>query len=139
MAANTNPIFTLTGNFLPVRLSAGNTASDGSGTIYTIVTAGTDGTRVDGVRFRNSQVVAAVSTAMVHRIFLSGTAGTGHRLVGEVATGAATRNVSTIGATSLFVFDQPIIMQPGQVMSVAQSAYAGAQDQFDAIAYASNY
>lgn len=139
MAANTSPIFTLAGNFTPARLAAANTASDGSGTLVTLVTAATDGTRVDGVRFRNSQVTAAASSAMVHRIFLSDTAGANPRLVGEIATATATRSASAIGATSIFTFDQPVIMKSGQIMSVVQSVYAGAQDQFDAIAYAGDY
>lgn len=139
MAANTSPIFTLTGNFTPARIAAANTASDGSGALVTVVTAGTDGSRVDGVRFRNSQASAALSSAMVFRIFLSDTGGANYRLVGEVAVTAATRSVTAIGATAIFTFDQPIIMQSGQIMAVCQSVYAGVQDQNDAVAYAGNY
>jgi hypothetical protein len=139
MAANTTPIFTKEGNFTIGRIAAANTAADGSGTLVTLVTSATDGTRVDGVRFRNSQASAAASTAMVHRIFLSDTAGANPRLIGEVATATATRSVSAIGATSIFTFDQPVIMKSGQIMSVCQSAYAGVQDQFDAIAYAGDF
>jgi len=139
MAANTTPIFIKQGNFTIGRIAAANTASDGSGTLVPIVTAATDGTRVDGVRFRNSQLTAAASSNMVHRIFLSNTSGANFRLIGEVATATATRSVSAIGATSIFTFDQPIIMQSGQIMSVCQSAYIGAQDQFDACAFAGDY
>lgn len=139
MAANTSPIFLLTGNFTPARIAAANTASDGSGALVTVVTAGTDGSRVDGVRFRNSQATAALSSAMVFRIFLSDTGGANYRLVGEVAVTAATRSVTAIGATAIFTFDQPIIMQSGQIMAVCQSVYAGVQDQNDAVAYAGNY
>jgi hypothetical protein len=139
MAANTTPIFTLKGNFTPARIAASNTAADGSGTLVTLVTAGTDGTRVDGVRFRNSQASAAASTAMVHRVFLTDTAGANPRLISEINTAAATRSNTVIGATSIVTFDQPVIMQSGQIMSVCQSAYAGVQDQFDAIAYAGDY
>lgn len=139
MPANTKPIFTLTGNFTPARIAAANTAADGSGSLVTIVTAATDGTRVDGVRFRNSQASAAASTAMRHCVFLSNTSGTNYRLVGEVLTPAATRSNTVIGATSIYPFDQPIIMKSGQILAVCQSAYAGVQDQFDAIAYAGDY
>jgi hypothetical protein len=139
MPANTSPIFIRQGNFTPARLVAANTASDGSGTIYTIVTAQTDGTRVDGVRFRNSQATAAASSAMVHRIYLSNTSGTNYRLIGEVATATATRSTTAVGATSVFTFDQPIIMQSGQIMAVSQSVYVGVADQFDAVAFAGDY
>jgi len=139
MAANTSPIFLLTGNFTPARIAAANTASDGSGALVTLVTAGTDGSRVDGVRFRNSQASAALSSAMVFRVFLSDTLGTNYRLIGEVAMTAATRSTTAIGATAIFTFDQPIIMRSGQIMAVCQSVYAGVQDQNDAVAYAGNY
>ena len=139
MPANTSPIFLLTGNFTPARIAAANTASDGSGALVTLVTAGTDGSRVDGVRFRNSQASAALSSAMVFRVFLSDTLGTNYRLIGEVAMTAATRSTTAIGATAIFTFDQPIIMRSGQIMAVCQSVYAGVQDQNDAVAYAGNY
>ena len=139
MPANTTPIFVLQGNTKPARIAAANTASDGSGTLVTLVTAGTAGARVDGVRFRNSQVTAAISVPQVHRIFLSDTAGTNHRLIGEVATATATRSISSIGATSIFTFDQPIIMLSGQIMSVVQSRFDSVADQFDACAFAGDY
>lgn len=139
MPANTSPIFTILGNFTPARIAAANTASDGSGSLVTIVTSGTNGTRVDGVRFRNSQITAAASSAMVHRIFLTDTSGINPRLIGEVATATATRSTIAIGTTSIYTFDQPVIMESGQIMSVCQSVYASAADQFDAIAYAGDY
>lgn len=140
MAANTVPIFSKQGNFSPVRISSGNTSSDGSGSLVTLVTSAVDGTRVDGVRFRNSQIVASIaSTANVHKIFLSDTGGINFRLIGEVATPTATRTTAVIGATSVFTFDNPIIMMSGQIMAVSQAAYVDARDQFDAVAYASDY
>jgi hypothetical protein len=139
MPANTTPIFILGGNVATATIAAANTASDGSGTLVTLVTAGSNGTRVDSVRFRNSQASAAASSAMVHRIFLSDAAGSNPRLIGEVATAAATRSTSAVGATSIFTFDQPVIMKSGQIMYVIQSVYAGAQDRVDAFAYAGDY
>ena len=139
MAANTTPIFTKQGNFTPARIAAANTASDGSGTLVTLVTAVVDGTRVDGVRFINSQATAAASGAKVLRIFLTDTGGINQRLIGEVTMAAATRSTTVIGATSIYTFDQAIIMKSGQLISVCMSVYAGAQDQTDAIAYAGDY
>lgn len=139
MPANTNPIFVLSGNFTPARIAAANTASDGSGALVTLVTSGVDGCRVDGVRWRNSQVSPAASSAMVGRIFLSNTSGASFRLIGEVAIPAATRSATAIGSTAVFTFDQPIVMQSGQIIAVCQSVYAGVQDQNDVIAYAGNY
>lgn len=138
-SANTSPIFINQGNFTVGRIAAANTASDGSGALVTVVTATVDGTRVDGVRFINSQTAAAASNAKVLRIFLSDTSGVNYRLIGEVAMAAATRSTTAIGATAIYTFDQPIIMQSGQLMSVCMSVYAGVQDQTDACAFAGNY
>jgi hypothetical protein len=137
--ANTNPIFVNQGNFTPGRIAAANTASDGSGALVVVVTATTDGTRADGVRFINSQATAAAAGAKVFRIFLSDTGGANFRLIGEVAAGAVTRSTTAIGQTAIYTFDQPIIMRSGQIMSVCQSVYAGAQDQTDACAFANNF
>ena len=139
MAANTTPIFIKQGNFTVGRIAAANTASDGSGALVTIVTAPVDGTRVDGVRFINSQATAAASGAKVLRIFLSDTGGANYKLIGEVAMAAATRSTTAIGATAIYTFDQPIIMKSGQLMSVCMSVYAGVQDQTDACAFAGDY
>jgi hypothetical protein len=139
MAANTSPIFVLSGNFTPARLTGSVTASNGSGGLVNIVLSGPSGSRVDGVRFRNSQVTLAASSAMVHRIFLTDVTGSNPRLIGEVATATATRSATAIGATSIYTFDQPITMAAGQSMSVCQSVYASAADQFDACAFAGSY
>lgn len=139
MPANTDPIFLIRGNFTPGRIAAANTASDGSGSLVTIVTSGADGTRVDGVRFINSQASAAAAAAKVFRIFLSDTGGANYRLIGEVAAGATTRSTTAIGQTVAYTFDQPIIMLSGQIMAVCQSVYGSVADQTDAIAYAGDY
>jgi hypothetical protein len=139
MAANTTPIFILSGNFTPGRIAAANTASDGSGALVTIVTAGSNGTRVDGVRFINSQVSLAAAAAKVWRIFLSDTGGANPRIIGEVVSAAVTRSASVAGQTATYTFDQPIIMKSGQIMTVVQSVYTTAADQTDACAFAGDY
>ena len=139
MPANTTPIFILAGNFTPGRIAAANTASDGSGALVTIVTAGSNGTRVDGVRFINSQTSLAAAAAKVFRIFLSDTGGANPRIIGEVVAGAVTRSATAIGQTAIYTFDQPIIMKSGQIMTVVQSIYGSAADQTDACAFAGDY
>jgi hypothetical protein len=139
MAANLKPIFIKQGNFTPARIAAANTAADGSGALVTTVTATTDGTRVDGIRFINSQATAAASGAKVLRAFLSDNAGANFRIIGEVAMAAATRSTTVVGATAIITFDQPIIMKSGQIISTNMSVYAGAQDQTDACGFAGDY
>lgn len=139
MAANTSPIFTVLGNMIPVHIAAANTASDGSGTLVTLLTAGSNGARVDGVQFKNAQTTAAASSAMVVRVFLSDASGANYRLVAESAHAAATRSVSAIGATTTITFATPIIMKSGQIMSVTQSVYASAADQNSAVAFGGDF
>ena len=139
MPPNTQPLFTLTPNSIGVHIAASNTASDGSGSLVTLVTAGSNGTRVDSVTFRNAQTTAAASTAMVGRVFLSDASGANFRIVGEVAIAAATRSTTVVGATSTITFAPSLFMKSGQLLSVAQSVYAGAQDQNSVIAISGDY
>lgn len=139
MPANTAPIFTLTPNTVPVFLAAANTASDGSGVLSTLVTAAADGTLVEAVTFRNAQITQAASSAMLGKIFLSDAAGTNFQLVGEVLIPAVTRSATVIGATATHTFVPALKMKSGQLLSVCQSVYAGAQDRNSVIAFAANY
>jgi hypothetical protein len=146
MPANTSPIFIKQGNFTPVTITGVNTATDGSGTpgstIFVAVTAQTDGTRVDGIRFRNAGTTALnTSAATRFCIFLSDTGGANYRLIGEVAQAAGTtRSATQIGATSIFTFDQPIIMKSGQLMAVTSTNWSTAgADNTVACAVASDY
>lgn len=49
MAANTSPIFAITPVIWKGNVSAANTARDGTGTIVTIGTGGTNGTRIEEI------------------------------------------------------------------------------------------
>lgn len=136
---NTIPVFTIKGNMLPVIIAAANTASDGSGTLVTALTAGANGSRVDGFKVTNGQATAAGSSAMVVRAFVTDAAGANPRLVGEVALVAATRSVSAIGATNTLIFSPALILETGQQLKVAQSVYAGVQDLNSVIVYGGDY
>lgn len=147
MPANTSPIFIKQGNFFPVAITAANTSNVGSGTagstIFAVVSAATDGTRVDGVRFRNAGASANnASVATRFCVFLSDVTGatSTNRLIGEVAQAAGTaRSATNIGATSIITFDQPIIMRSGQVMYVTSTTWTTNADDTHAIAFASDY
>jgi hypothetical protein len=140
MPANTSPIFIASGNFTPVRITGPSTSVDGSvqTNLVQLVTAGANGTRVDGVRFRNSQATPAPSSPMIHRVYLKTATGI-FRLIGEVFTVGASRSATVLGATSIVTFDQPLILKLNQSLWVGQTIYVDGRDQFDAIAYAGNY
>lgn len=128
MAASTTPIFTKTPNCPVVSISSFNTASDGSGTLVTLFTAGADGSRLDSITFRNAQASAAASSAMVGKVFLTDTSGSNPRLIEEIAIATATRSTTAIGAYSTINFLNGLFIAPGQIVKVCQSVYAGVQD-----------
>lgn len=139
MSANTTPIFTLTPNCQVVTISAANTASDGSGTLVTLFSAGLNGSRLDSIVFKNAQITPAASSAMVGRVFLTDSAGANPRLIEEVAIPAATRTASAVGATSTITFSNGLVISSGQIVKVITSVYAGPQDLFHVIAKGGDY
>ncbi len=72
MPANTKPIFPLTPNIAFSRMTAANTATDGTGTVATLFTAGADGARLDKVTI----VPGGTNVATVLRLFVNNGAAT---------------------------------------------------------------
>lgn len=138
MPANTSPIFVLTGNLQPARIAAANTDNSGGGTLVNLVTAGSNGTRVDGIRFNNSGSSTTASTATRINMFI--TSGANIRLVGQVLFPAGTlKSATNLGATAIYTFDQPLIMQTGEVLSVTSTNWASVADNIDCCAFAGDY
>lgn len=137
---NTSPIFVIRSLSIPVRLAYANTASDGSGTLTTLVTGGENGTLVTQVVFRNCQATVAASAASLGKIFLGDmdSPETFH-LIGEIAIPAVTRSATVIGANATFTFSPPIFLEAGQIMKVCQSAYASAAAVVDVTPYGGHY
>jgi len=69
MAANTSPVFPLTPkiNWNAAAITAANTAVDGTGTVATVYTAGSNGSRLDGIKVR----ALGTNVATVLRIFIN--------------------------------------------------------------------
>ena len=67
MAANTKPIYPLTPVIGMSTIATANTAKDGTGTVVTLFTAGTDGGRVDKIKVRPT----GTSVQTVLRVFLN--------------------------------------------------------------------
>ena len=137
--ANIYPIFPRSPVIGRARLSAAVTASNGSGSLTTLLTAGASGSRVDYITFTNSQLAMAASSAMVGKVFLSNTAAADPYIIAEVAIATVTRSATAVGATQTITFAGGLVIPSGSVISVAQSVYAGAQDQFDVIARGGHY
>jgi hypothetical protein len=129
MAQNTNPIFVLSPKTAVARVSAANTDSSGTtGALVTLFTAGTNGSLITQIKVTNAQIVAAASSAMVFRVFVTDAAGLNPTLHTEVALPAATRTVAAIGATVTISLLSGLLLEAGQIVKVAQSVFAGAQD-----------
>jgi len=128
MAANTTPIFVLTPNFSTAASAAANTASDGSGALVTLFTAGANGSLITSIKASNAQIAALLSSSMVVRVFVTDTIGANPRLVSEAALPAATRSLTAVGATVTINFLGGLQLAAGQIVKVCQSAYAGVQD-----------
>jgi hypothetical protein len=139
MPANAQPIFILTPNVGMARITAGNTASDGTGTLFTAFTAGTNGSRIESVTFTNSQTVAAASTAMVGKVFVTDASGSNPMLLQEITMPTITRTTAVIGQSQTIFFGTGLLLKSGQLIKVATSIYNGAQDQVDVIVRGGDY
>lgn len=94
MPANTSPIYTLTPNFGGIgnsEIKTANTAKDGTGTVVTAFTAGSNGSFVQSVRFR----ALGTNIATVARMFVNNGSAT------STATNNALRDEITLSATTL--------------------------------------
>ncbi len=113
MPANTSPIFSLTANTtVGLTISTANTAKDGTGTVVTAVTGGTNGTRVSGIIMR----ATGTNTASVLRVFLNNgsanSTATNNSLIGEMTLNATTLSEVAALATQVWVPDTPNFFIP---------------------------
>jgi hypothetical protein len=136
---NTNPIMVRLANIGSARVSAANTARDGSGTIPTIFTAGADGSLVSSIQFTSAQAAAAANSAMVGRVFVTDNAGANPRLYKEVVIPTVTPSVTVIGAQVIITFPNGLHLMSGQLLKCCISVYAGAQDQMDVVAIGEDF
>lgn len=136
---NQKPVFTNLGLMIGVLLAAANTASDGSGTLVTIVAAPTEGCRIEGVLITNAQTTAALSSANVIRFFTTDLAGANPRIMGEKALAAATRSASAVGANAIHTFPFVLVLESGQILKGCMHVYAGVQDQVCLYPFASGF
>ena len=128
MAANVQPIFTLIPEAVTASIAAANTARDGSGTLVSLFTAGTNGSRVDFITFTSSQASPAASALRICRVFLTDTSGLNPRIISEVSLPAVTASNTAIGATATITFTNGLNIASGQEIRVSQSIYGGVAD-----------
>lgn len=114
-----------------VTISTANTNRDGTGTVGTVITAGTNGTRVDRIRVQ----AKVTTTAGMIRLFLFN--GSAYFLIQEVTVAAATVGASVQAAATdvLFGDTRPLSLPAGWTI-VAATHNAEAHD---VTAYGADY
>lgn len=132
------PSFVASANIGFARPTGANTASDGSGTLETLITAAASGTRVDRISVRGSSVTAApvsASAVCILRLFLTDTLGGSPRLVEEIILPSAQKSNTVLATAASIVFPGGLLMKSGQVLKCCQSVYSANITQFDIVAY----
>jgi hypothetical protein len=141
MPANTTPVFVLTpnrgtdgsGNF-GTRLTTANTTRDLSTTTNggLILSAGTNGTRIESVVFTHSAVSQTqASIAAVGRVFIcTSAAGANGRILAEVALPAITPSASAVGQQQTITFSPPLFIPTGAHLwaTISATQTSGAYD-----------
>jgi hypothetical protein len=110
MAANLNPIFTLTPRADTANFSAANTARDGSGVLNTVASAGANGTLINSVRV-NAQ---STTTAGMVRLFVHN--GTTGFLWHEIPVTAITPGVNVAAFEAEYVPQFPLCIPSGYAL-----------------------
>lgn len=130
MPANTSPIYSIVGATDSVATNnsglvvgpTANTAQDGSGTLYKLFTAGTNGSYIQKIRFRPVGSPAAT----VCRVFISSsstTSATATWLYDEITLPAVT--VSQTAASSVFELPLNIAVDPSYLLYVTFGTSTG--------------
>ena len=107
MPANVQPIFTLTPRADVVQATAANTNRDGTGTIATIASAGSNGSRFDSIKV----VAIGTTTAGVVRIFIHN--GTTAFLYSEILVSAITPSTTQAVFSYCLIPEIPIVIPSG--------------------------
>lgn len=132
MPANTTPIFSLTPQVGRVRIATANTNRDGTGTLGSVITGGTNGTRVDRIVI----TATVTTTAGMVRLFIDD--GTNIRAWKEVTVSAVTVAASTPAFTATISSPDtaPLLVLPSAYILKAGTHNA---EQIDVVAMASDY
>jgi hypothetical protein len=132
MPANTKPIFPLTPNIAFGSLTAANTATDGTGIVATVFTAGANGARVDRLRcIPRGTNVASVARVFINNGSTNATA-TNNSLLKEIPLPAtAANNAGMMGPDLELALD--LALPAGYKLNVVIGTAVSAGWQFTAI------
>lgn len=139
MAANLDPIFPKEGASIGCVINSANTAQDGTGILFDLITGGTNGTRVDGVVFNQASPSVGTYAAKVINIFITDAAGANPVKIGGLQLAALTSSTTALGRSGTYFFDRPVILLPGQKLQVCQTVRSTSLDDTACVPYAGNF
>lgn len=134
-----SPIFGSAPNIASVRINAANTARDGSGTLFTLLTGATNGTLINTISFISANSVVTGFTAGVGAIYISDTGGTNWRLYQEVLLTRVTESNTLTGWAVQARYINGLVIPSGVVIAVTKSTHTGDTDSFDVTVEGYNY
>lgn len=129
MAANTQPIFTITPKIGIAQVSEANANRDGTGTVITVITGATYGTRLNRIEIQ----ATGITTAGMLRLFISN--GTNTRLWKETVVSAITPSAAVAAFSASIVPSEPLILPSGYSL-IASTEKA---ETFNIIVHAGDY
>lgn len=131
MAANKEPIFTLTPVIGAVQISTANANLDGTGALGTVITGGTNGTRISKITIKS----IVTTTAGIIRLFIDN--GSAAFLFKEILVAAITKS-ATVAA---FAYELGLPGESALVLPTGYSLKAATEkaEAFNVIAEGGNY
>lgn len=153
MAANKQPIFTLTPNIGTVRIptttaqvkSDGTSAGSGTDLVYKVFTAGANGSFIDRIRFFSvASAAATTGVATTLRAYLSTVSSPGATttsdtfLIGEVSVPAINSSNST-NATNYYDINLGFAIPTGRYIHVSQHVAQTTNQAWNALAIGGDY
>jgi hypothetical protein len=112
MPANMSPIFVLSPKCGHGQVSTANTNRDGTGTLATLFTAGSEGALLSTIFAK----AAVTTTAGMVRIYISTDGGTTKRLIAEIPISAVTVGANTPGAEGVWTPPVPLMLPASAVV-----------------------
>lgn len=117
----TNPAFIATPRIGAVNVAAANTATDGTGTITTLIAGAAGGTRVTEIDVK----CAATSAAAVVNLFLSTDGGTTWKVFDSISVRAVTQSATVAGFEGVATYVNLLLASSSHVIgcttTIAQS------------------
>lgn len=132
MAAGTTPVFVATPKTWSGEGGTANTNRDGTGTLITVATGGSNGSVVELVRYQYE----VTTTAGMVRIFLTLNNGTDKRLLKELEVSAVTVSATVAGTSGEWIPTVPLILPDTNAILYASTEKA---EQVNVYAFGGDY